>query len=89
VFQAGGFVALLGLFRWRRPEARLLVALACVPQTMLLYEALPPFLIPRTIGEVVVLLVASVSAQVVSAYVSGGALSTAGVWLWLLLWWRR
>jgi hypothetical protein len=84
VLQAGGFVALLGLFRWRRPEARVLVALACVPQTMLLYEALPLFLIPQTTMEVVVLLVASDAAQVISAYVSGGALTTAGAGLWLL-----
>lgn len=84
VLQTGGFVALFGLLRWRRPEARLLVALACVPQTLLLYEALPLFLIPRTTGEAVVLLVASDAAQVVAAYVSGGALATAGAGLWLL-----
>jgi hypothetical protein len=84
VLQKGGFVALLGLLRWRRPEARLLVALACVPQTMLLYEALPLFLIPRTTGEVVVLLLASDAAQVVGAYVSGGAIDRAGAGLWLL-----
>jgi hypothetical protein len=84
VFQRGGFVALLGVLRWRRPEARLLVALACVPQTMLLYEALPLFLIPRTTREAVVLLVASDAAQAVAAYVSGGALATAGAGLWLL-----
>ena len=44
---AAGIVALaLALLRWRRPEARLLAALACVPQTMLPYEAVPLFLIP-------------------------------------------
>jgi hypothetical protein len=44
----GGIILLLALIRWRRPEARLLVALACVPQTIGLYETLPLFLIPRT-----------------------------------------
>ncbi len=41
--QPGGIVALLALLRWRRPEARLLAALVCVPQTALLYEAVPLF----------------------------------------------
>jgi hypothetical protein len=43
----GGVLALLSLTRWRRPEARLIAALACVPQTLLLYEAVPLFLVPR------------------------------------------
>ena len=30
------------------PEARLLAGLACIPQTVGLYEALPLFLIPRS-----------------------------------------
>jgi hypothetical protein len=47
----GGAFALLALLRWRRPEARLLLALACVPQTTLLYETVPLFLIPATIVE--------------------------------------
>lgn len=51
----GGFLVLFGLLRWRRPEARLLVALACVPQTMTFYEAVPLFLIPRTRNEAIVL----------------------------------
>ena len=44
----GGVLLLLALIRWRQPEARLLAALACVPQTTGLYETLPLFLIPRT-----------------------------------------
>lgn len=48
---AGGPLLLLALLRWRRPEARLLLALACVPQTALLYEMVPLMLIPSTIGE--------------------------------------
>ena len=47
VLQRGGFVLLLALVRWRRPEARLLAALACVPQTISLYETVPLWLIPR------------------------------------------
>jgi len=44
---AGGPLILLALLRWRRPEARLLVALACIPHTTMLYEALPLFLVAR------------------------------------------
>jgi hypothetical protein len=47
----GGFLVLLALLRWRRPEARLLAALACIPQTMLPYEVVPLFLVPRTFKE--------------------------------------
>jgi hypothetical protein len=45
---AGGPLLLLALLRWRRPEARLLAALACTPQTLMFYETLPLFLVPRT-----------------------------------------
>jgi hypothetical protein len=47
----GGAFALLTLLRWRRPEARLVLALACVPQTPLLYETVPLFLVPFSITE--------------------------------------
>jgi hypothetical protein len=47
----GGAFALVAILRWRRPEARLLLALACVPQTPLLYETVPLFLVPATILE--------------------------------------
>lgn len=43
----GGVLVLTALTRWRRPEARLLATMACVPHTLLLYEAVPLFLIPR------------------------------------------
>lgn len=48
---AGGPLLLLALLRWRRPEARMLLALACVPQTALLYEVVPLMLVPATLGE--------------------------------------
>jgi hypothetical protein len=41
LFRPGGFLLLLGLLRWRRPEGRLLAALSVVPQTTALYETLP------------------------------------------------
>ena len=44
----GGPLLLLALARWRRPEARLLLVMACVPQTLLFYDQLPLWLIART-----------------------------------------
>jgi hypothetical protein len=44
-----GMLTFALLLRWRRPEARLVLALACVPQTPLLYETVPLFLVPATI----------------------------------------
>lgn len=44
----GGALLLLALLRWRLPEARMLVVMACAPQTPLLYETLPLGLIPQT-----------------------------------------
>jgi hypothetical protein len=48
---AGGPLVLLALARWRRPEARLLVALACVPHSPVLYETIALFLIVETWTE--------------------------------------
>jgi hypothetical protein len=47
VMLPGGLIPLLALLRWRRPEARLLAVMACVPQTLLPYEGVLLFLIPR------------------------------------------
>src|SRR5690606_18650319 len=51
----GGPLVLLALLRWRRPEARVLAALACVPQTPSVYDLVPLLVIPRTMREVSVL----------------------------------
>jgi hypothetical protein len=51
VLHLGGPLVLLALLRWRQPEARLLVAMACVPHTTLPYEALPLLLVARSWKE--------------------------------------
>jgi len=51
VLQPGGVILLLAALRWRYPEARMLIGLVCVPQTIGLYETLPLFLIPSTRRE--------------------------------------
>jgi hypothetical protein len=48
VARPAGVLLLLALVRWRQPEGRLLAGLACVPQTLGLYETLPLFLVART-----------------------------------------
>ena len=48
ITRRGGPLVLLALLRWKRADARLLLALACVPQTTALYETIPLFLIPQT-----------------------------------------
>ena len=61
----GGPLILFALLRWRRPEARLLVALACVPHTTLLYEVLPLFLVPASWTQSLVLVALNWVAQIV------------------------
>jgi hypothetical protein len=56
ITRTGGPLLLLALFRWRRPEARLLVGLSCIPQTPVMYEALPLFLIVTRMEEALILL---------------------------------
>jgi hypothetical protein len=46
----GPFLGLAAL-RWRRPEARVLLVLACVPQLLLFYDQLPLVLVPRSERE--------------------------------------
>lgn len=41
----GGPLILACLARWRRPEARMVAVLACVPQTLMPYETVPLFLV--------------------------------------------
>ena len=59
LLRTGGVLVLLALLKWRRPEARMLVALACVPQTTVLYETVPLFLVPRTLRESLILALCS------------------------------
>jgi hypothetical protein len=57
--RGGGVFILLALLRWRRPEARLLVFLACVPQVGSWYELVPVFLVPATYREMMLLVCVS------------------------------
>jgi hypothetical protein len=59
ILHPSGLVTALALLRWRRPEARLILALACVPQTLSWYEALPLLLVATTFRESLLLSLAS------------------------------
>jgi hypothetical protein len=59
VLRFGGVAILIALLRWRRAEARLIVALACVPQTGSWYEVLPLFLVPSNASETMILCMTS------------------------------
>jgi hypothetical protein len=48
-----GWPLLLALLRWRRPEARLLLAMGCVPQMPLFYDQVALALVARTRLEIV------------------------------------
>jgi SAM-dependent methyltransferase len=71
IAQPGGILVLLALMRWRRPEARLLVALACVPQTMLPYEGVLLFLIPRGWRQMLALSALSWASTILARQVMG------------------
>jgi hypothetical protein len=51
----GGFLLLLALLRWRRPEARLLTALAVMPQTPGFYDHVLVFSATKTFREALTL----------------------------------
>jgi hypothetical protein len=66
LLRPGGFVLLLALLRWQLPEGRLLAVLAIVPQTSMLYETLPLFLVPNSAREMLWLTVLSLVGAVCS-----------------------
>jgi hypothetical protein len=55
VMYRGGFLILIVLFKWRRPETWLIATLAIVPQTPAWYSTIPLFTVPHTFAEAVIL----------------------------------
>jgi hypothetical protein len=85
----GGFLLALALLKWRRPEARLLAALAAVPHTVFLYEAIPLFMVVRRQWEGALLsLLTAVHVVIVnrlpSATLDEGAFLRARWQTWLI-----
>lgn len=55
IMRFGGIAILIVLLKWRRHDARMILALACMPQTGSWYEILPLLLIPSTASELMIL----------------------------------
>ena len=53
ILTPGGWLLALAAVRWRQREARLLLAMACVPQLLFFADQLPLFLVARTRREAV------------------------------------
>ena len=51
ILAPGGWLLALAALRWRQREARLLLAMACVPQLLFFADQLPLFLVTRTRRE--------------------------------------
>jgi hypothetical protein len=75
-FAAGGPLVLLALARWRRPEARLLAVLACVPQSTVTYEGLYFLLLPETIRGVMAFTAVSWVGAVLQEHIAATAANT-------------
>jgi hypothetical protein len=90
VMRWGGPFILLALLKWRRQDARLLAALACVPQTPVLYEAVPLFLLVQTFREGTLLIVLTALAGKMIAVTTWGVdyhtfMNASGQWMvWLV-----
>jgi hypothetical protein len=61
----GGPLLLLAMVRWRRPEARFLAVLACVPQTFSSYDSLLLFLTVHTRRQALVLVAATTAVTAI------------------------
>ena len=89
VLRPGGPLLLTALVRWRRPEARLLAALACTPLTPTFYDPIMLYLVPRTFRETLALTVATFvhffivvfSGPIRTAAQWGEIVSTASIWV--------
>ena len=78
---AAGIFLPLAFLRWRRPEARLIAVLACIPHTLMPYAIIPLFLIPATFLESLLLAwatwIASVFVRSMAPFTSFSEFHTA------------
>lgn len=80
VLQPGGLIALVALLRWRRPEARLIVALALVPQNIAWYDSVPLLLVPLTLMEVLVSTILMSVPIILEVLMKGGSDGVVDFW---------
>ncbi|HEU4642201.1 MAG TPA: hypothetical protein VFS44_07070 [Gemmatimonadaceae bacterium] len=75
-----GFLLLLAALRWRTPEGRLLLAMAVLPQELLVYDQLLLWLIPRRWWSSLLMAVASWPALVAWVSPEAFGLPRAAAW---------
>jgi len=83
--QAGGFVVLLLLARWRRPEAWMVILLAALPQTLMWYSVLILLAVADTYREACFLSLVSTSGYVLGNLALAAELPRIGTIIWFLL----
>ncbi len=86
IMAPGGVLLLLAALKWRRPEARLLLAMAILPSSPVVYEALPLFVIPRTWREMLVLVLSTLAAYLATRGFAGDVFSFMQHGRSLVLW---
>ncbi len=72
-----GPVLVLAASRWRLPEGRLLLAMACIPHAMLFYDELVVLLVGRSVRELALLSLLSIAACVASYSTAASLTETA------------
>jgi hypothetical protein len=81
LLRQGGFLLLLTLLRWRRPEARFVLFMACMPQSWAWYNALSLLAIPATYREACVLsLLSSVGGLGASYFIRDSSPASYAAW---------
>jgi hypothetical protein len=78
-----GWLLILAALKWRRPEARLLLFFALVPQTLAEYAVLPLFLVTQNVGESAVLALGTIGVAyyvhaIAPATTDAGYIAAAG-----------
>ena len=68
IVRPGGFVMLAALLCWRDPDARLLLALAVIPQTGFFYDTLPACLIARNRRQAAIIALATQVASLMRGF---------------------
>lgn len=79
VTRFGGVFILLALLRWRRPEAWLLLSMACVPQNLAWYGTLAVLSVARNFREAAALALISNAGIMLGPYLVGAAASQEGL----------
>lgn len=80
-----GFVLALALLRWRRPEARLLLAMAFIPQLLFFYDQLPLMLVPASRRQSYAVVIPSSAAFLVWLLVGQGSAAGPRIAEWCVM----